>query len=276
MLTLISPAKINLFLRIIRRRPDNYHDLASLFQAISLHDTITFQLAETDLLKCSASNVPTDHSNLIWKAINLYRKKSGRHINLQINLQKQIPTEAGLGGGSSNAATALWAINTLIGSPYPESTLIEWAGEIGSDVAFFFSSGSAYCTGRGEIVTPLPPLPMQDLQIAKPHYGLSTPKVYGNLNLSKTPQRDPRKALESFTNERPEYFNDLEETALCLQPELKLLKSELQQDGFQTVLLSGSGTAFACFGKGMINRPELFHCHARYINRTPGVWYEVN
>src|ERR1700733_15970617 len=113
MLTLLSPAKLNLFLRIVRRRPDGYHDLASLFQTVSLADTLHFSLSERDQLTCTDPALLTDHTNLVLKAVDLFRKKTGLSFGLKIHLEKHIPYQSGLGGGSSNAATTLWALNQL-------------------------------------------------------------------------------------------------------------------------------------------------------------------
>lgn len=157
MLTLISPAKVNLFLRVLGKRPDGYHELASLFQAIDLADTLHFTLSKHDHLTCTDPAIPLDNTNLIWKTVHLFRRKTNHQFPIHIHLEKNIPIQAGLGGGSSNAATTLWALNELLNTHIPSETLTAWAGEIGSDVPFFLSTGTAYCTGRGEIVKSLPP-----------------------------------------------------------------------------------------------------------------------
>ncbi|MQM13734.1 hypothetical protein Taro_046660 [Colocasia esculenta] len=152
-LTLFSPCKVNVFLRITGKREDGFHDLASLFHVISLGDTIKFSLSPTrrkDHLSSNVPGVPVDDRNLIIKALNLYRRKTGSDNFFWIHLDKRVPTGAGLGGGSSNAATALWAANQFNGCLATEKELQEWSGEIGSDIPFFFSHGAAYCTGRGE------------------------------------------------------------------------------------------------------------------------------
>ncbi|KAI3704241.1 hypothetical protein L1987_74457 [Smallanthus sonchifolius] len=156
-LTLFSPCKINVFLRITSKRPDGFHDLASLFHVISLGDKIKFSLSpskSTDRLSTNVPGIPLDERNLIIKALNLYRKKTGSDKFFWIHVDKRVPTGAGLGGGSSNAATALWAANQFSGCMATEKELQEWSGEIGSDVPFFFSNGAAYCTGRGEVSLP--------------------------------------------------------------------------------------------------------------------------
>lgn len=116
-LSVFSPSKINLFLRIIRRRPDGYHDLASLFHVIDLGDSMTFTPIDNDQdnLICNIPDIPTDDSNLVIRALNLYRSKTGVQQFFEVNLEKMVPHGAGLGGGSANAATALWAANEICG-----------------------------------------------------------------------------------------------------------------------------------------------------------------
>ena len=151
-LALFSPAKINIFLRIVRRREDGFHDLASLFHVIDLGDDMTFSLlppgTAIDQLTCNVADVPTDASNLVIKALNLFRTKTGATEHFSVDLFKRVPHGAGMGGGSGNAATTLWAANEMCGRPATAAQLLEWSGEIGSDISVFFSSGAAYCTGR--------------------------------------------------------------------------------------------------------------------------------
>lgn len=269
-----SPAKVNLFLRIIRRRPDGYHELASLFQAVSLFDTLDFALDTRDCLTCSDPTLPTDSSNLVLKAANLFRRKTSLNFGLRVHLDKNIPHQAGLGGGSGNAATTLWALNQLHNCPATPDTLQQWAGEIGSDVAFFLSSGTAYCTGRGEIVQSLPSLQRQTLWIVKPPQGTSTPAVYGKVNAAQLPQRDPELALKQFLAGSPCYFNDLEEAAMSVTPELKTVHTHLISQGYSDVLLSGSGSSFFLAGEGQ--RPDIPGCQiylAEFANRLNDNWY---
>ena len=274
-LTLYSPAKINLFLRVVRRRQDGYHDLASLFQTIDLYDTLHFTPSEYDNLTCTDPTLRTDHTNLISKAIALFRHKTAFNTPLSIHLEKVIPQQAGLGGGSSNAATTLWALNQLHGSPATMDELARWGAELGSDVAFFFSQGTAYCTGRGEILRPLQPLWNQTLTIVKPQEGLSTPLVFKNLKINELIPRDPEKILEGFLAGSPTYFNDLEEPAFSLLPSLADLKQQLQNSGYTTVLMSGSGSSFFCLGNGS---PPIScaHYHAKFINRSINSWFNTH
>lgn len=235
-LTLLSPAKVNLFLRILGKRRDGYHALASLFHTIDLADTLTLSLSKEDALACTDSSIGPN--NLVWKAVDLFRRKTGLHFNVSIYLEKKIPIQAGLGGGSSNAAATLKGLNQLLGFPATREELQEWSAEIGSDVPFFFSqTGTAYCTGRGEIVHDVPRI-CTTFEVFKPEEGLSTPEVYKALDLSTCSKEDPETLLEEFLNGKPRYLNDLESPAFKLMPSLAVLKKKL------TGTMSGSGTAF--------------------------------
>lgn len=266
MLKLFSPAKINLFLKVVSKRPDGYHNLSSLFQTISLGDTLSFDIHSQDLLISSDVNLPTDSSNLILKATELFRKKTGSTQHYKIHLNKKIPTQAGLGGGSSNAATTLWACNQLTDAKIPLEELVKWASEIGSDVPFFFSQGRAHCTGRGEIIEQLPLCDSKPFWIVKPSCGLSTPEVYRHLKLSSQSER----LLDG-------YYNDLEQPAFDLNPDLRRLKNELLQRGFETVLMSGSGSSFFCMGHvDPPQDPQLSIFPVQFINRGVNQWYDIN
>ncbi|XP_042489795.1 4-diphosphocytidyl-2-C-methyl-D-erythritol kinase, chloroplastic/chromoplastic isoform X2 [Macadamia integrifolia] len=249
-LTLFSPCKINVFLRTTRKREDGYHDLASLFHVISLGDRIKFSLSpakEKDRLSTNVSGVPLDDRNLIIKALNLYRKKTGSDNFFWIHLDKRVPTGAGLGGGSSNAATALWAANQFSGCVATEKKLQEWSSEIGSDVPFFFSRGAAYCTGRGEVVQDFPPLIPLDkpMVLIKPQQACSTAEVYKHLRMDQTSKVDPLVLLEKISEKgisQDVCINDLELPAFEVLPSLKKLK--------QRVLAASCGQYDAVFMSG--------------------------
>uniref|UniRef100_A0A0E0E3X6 4-(cytidine 5'-diphospho)-2-C-methyl-D-erythritol kinase n=1 Tax=Oryza meridionalis TaxID=40149 RepID=A0A0E0E3X6_9ORYZ len=250
-LNLFSPCKINVFLRITGKRPDGFHDLASLFHII--------------------------------KALNLYRKKTGTDNFFWIHLDKKVPTGAGLGGGSSNAATALWAANQFSGCIASEKELQEWSGEIGSDIPFFFSQGAAYCTGRGEIVedirNPLPAnLPMV---LVKPPEACSTAEVY------KTSQTDPLVLLKEITENgisQDVCVNDLEPPAFEVLPSLKRLKKRIiaaNRGDYDAVFMSGSGSTIV--GIGSPDPPafvyddddykDTFVSEACFLTRNENEWY---
>ena len=295
-LTLHSPCKINLFLRIIRKREDGFHELASLFQAVGFGDTLHLSLTEKDKdadgFTCNMEGVPTDQSNLVLRALELMRQKTNKKdVYFNADLVKTVPAQAGLGGGSANAATAMWGANELMGRPATLDQLIEWSGELGSDITFFLSRGTAYCTGRGEVMTPIdPPLPSgAKLSIVKPDLGLSTPKVFGALDYDGLSTEDPEKLRDTFLKEGvvdinyKYYINDLEQPAFDCLPELKKLKDELLEvKGFDHVMMSGSGTSIFCIGepvdqdafmKEFDSRDGVSVFNSEFINREEGCWF---
>lgn len=256
---LFSPAKLNLFFRVLRKREDGYHDISSLFQAISLGDTLSLSIDTQDSFTCSNPELPLDSSNLVIKALHLFRKKTSIPFSVRIHLDKQIPMEAGLGGGSSNAATTLWGLNKLLGNPATEKELAVWGSELGSDVPFFFSTGTAFCQGRGEIVESTTLIEPFSAYLAKPHFGLSTPKVYGAIHYSELSSTDDL------------YKNDLEKPAFRLKPELAQFKQSLLRMGFSHVCMTGSGTCFFCLGTPSASIFPLIKTFG--ISRSLNSWY---
>ncbi|CAA6662189.1 unnamed protein product [Spirodela intermedia] len=282
-LTLFSPCKDN------RKKRRWYHDLASLFHVISLGDTLKFSLSPTkrkDHLSTNVPGVPIDERNLIIKALNLYRKKTGSDNFFWIHLDKKVPTGAGLGGGSSNAATALWAANQFSGCLATEQELQEWSGEIGSDVPFFFSHGAAYCTGRGEVVGDIPsPLPLDlPMVLIKPKEACPTAE---RLRLEQTSRVDPSSLLARISTQgisQDACVNDLEAPAFEVLPSLKRLKQRILAAGrgeYDAVFMSGSGSTLV--GIGSPDPPQfiyddedykdVFIAEARFLTRASGDWY---
>lgn len=286
-----SPAKINLFLRVVRRREDGFHDLASLFHVIDLGDDMDIELlpssATEDELSCNWADVPLDASNLVIKAANLFRTKTGRNDHFRVHLEKRVPHGAGMGGGSGNAATMLWAANTLTGEPASNQDLLEWSGDIGSDISVFFSEGVAYCTGRGEIVENVdPPIPLDTpILLVKPPVGLSTPQIFKALDLDRRSTADANDIMDELWigrwRDTSNYVNDLEQPAFDCLPELKALKDRLRDEGdFDAVFMTGSGSTIVGIGSDVApaflrEEPQYFVAPARLITRSgPGTWYE--
>lgn len=276
MITLISPAKINLFLQILHRRDDGFHQLATLMQTVDLFDILHFSLANQDELTCDDRSLPTDTNNLVLKAASLYRRLSGIPLYVKVKLEKKIPYEAGLGGGSSNAATTLWAMNQLAGQPLTNDQLMVGSAQIGSDIPFFFSQGTAYCSGRGEVVQSFKSKSYGPVTIVKPPEGLSTQAIYKSLNLDQLIKRDTDLVLEAFQEAKPVFFNDLEKPAFACLPKLAQLKEELEETGFETVLMSGSGSAFFCLGEKHKSLPDnVYSVSTRFLNRQANSWYTL-
>ena len=270
-----SPAKINLFFRVLRKRSDGYHEIASLFQAIDLFDLIFISKDVEDSLTCSDPSLLCGHDNLVVKALHVFRKYFPFSHGVKIHLEKKIPMQSGLGGGSGNAATTLWALNELTGRRAKLHELITMGEKIGSDVPFFFSQGTAYCTGRGEHLESFDlPHPLEGW-IAKPSFGLSTPCVYRETRVEELSLQDPRDSLREY----PRFYNDLESAAIRLEPRLQDFRSKLKQMGFETVTMTGSGTAFFCTG-GCSNissqiESDLPLIPFRSIQRSDASWYEM-
>jgi 4-diphosphocytidyl-2-C-methyl-D-erythritol kinase len=307
-LTLFSPCKINLFLRILDKRPDGYHNLASLFQAVGFGDTLELSLLSNDdsnntpptqdTFTCNMPGVPVDSSNLVLRALQLIRDKTNHSTTFfQANLWKQVPAQAGLGGGSANAATALWAANQLLGQPASLPELVEWSGALGSDITFFLSQGTAYCTGRGEVITAMDDPPLKagtPVCLVKPNVGLSTPAVFQALDYNELSDLDPNETLlpafmqhaDDLSQVPSDYLvNDLELPAFRVVPALHELKTALLQHGFPHVLMSGSGTSIFCLGEPRDEvkfRQEFLEdrkddvqvFRSEFIHRQPGEWYQ--
>src|SRR2546423_12641337 len=172
-LTLRAPAKVNLFLEVTARRPDGYHELRTLLVAVSLFDVLAFAHSPTVRLSCTDPTLGTGPENLVVRAADLLRRHTGTKAGADIALTKRIPVQAGLGGGSSDAATALVGLNRLWKLGLGRDDLIGLAAEVGSDVAFFLRPPACWCTGRGEDVTPWPMGGRLHLVLACPPFGLS-------------------------------------------------------------------------------------------------------
>lgn len=270
-----SPAKINIFLKVLSKRPDGYHELSTLMQAIDLCDILDIHFTTgDDLLTCTDPTIPTDQHNLCNKALNLFRKKTGEDFKVHIHLNKRIPVQAGLGGGSSNAATVLWALNELSGLDVPLEDLIEWSGEIGSDITFFLSEGTAFCTGRGEKIEKIDPIMQKEpMWILKPQDGLSTPEVFRNFDIKSIAPDDSATLLTQYRKGSPVYMNDLQVAAFKALPFLQQIKNELHQSGYKNVTMTGSGSAIFCFGDTPPIIPNVKCFRTQFLNRSVDSWY---
>jgi 4-diphosphocytidyl-2-C-methyl-D-erythritol kinase len=182
-LTVRAHAKINLSLRVGPRRPDGFHELRTVYQTLALHDVLVVARRPGPFaLTCSAAGVPTDSSNLVFKAARAVWRRLGRRgdpKDVSIALRKRIPIQAGLGGGSADAAAALVALNHAWAAKLPMEALNDLAAALGSDVPFFLVGGTALGLGRGEVVQPLPDAPTRPVVLVRPEAGVSTAEAYG-------------------------------------------------------------------------------------------------
>ncbi|MBT6717810.1 MAG: 4-(cytidine 5'-diphospho)-2-C-methyl-D-erythritol kinase [Nitrospina sp.] len=256
-----TPAKINLGLQINKKRKDGFHELETLFQMVAWFDDIELEEAQEKVeLFCDTPGIPNDKTNLVVKAARLLQNRfPGKCGGVKIKLKKNIPSGAGLGGGSGNAAGVLLALNHLWNLKIPRKELISMASELGSDVPFFLMSPCAIGTGKGEILQPIEnPINFYILMIY-PGFPIATPWVYGNLKLKLTKAENNISILTNFLM-RSEFaqlgaalYNDLEPVVFKRYPEVLEIKNELLNSGAAGALLSGSGSTVF----GIFDNPEI-------------------
>jgi 4-diphosphocytidyl-2-C-methyl-D-erythritol kinase len=221
-----SYAKINWSLRITGKRADGFHDLETVFQTISLHDELTFRPAEGLSLTCDDPSIPTDDRNLVLRAARLVGA-----TDMAIDLRKRIPAGGGLGGGSSNAATTLLALGA------DRNDLRELALSLGSDVPFFLVGGTAYATGRGEVLTPMPDRSGIPLLLVLPEERVLTKDAFARVE-----RYSPPLGLEAYTTGFDAFTNDFEEPVFAMLPRLRTFKQRLYDAGAKWASMTGSGS----------------------------------
>ena len=256
--TIRAHAKINLDLRVLGTRADGFHELRTVFQALALHDVIRCVPRPGPFaIECSTAGIPLDGTNLIWRAAQtLWRslRRSGPVRDVVVQLDKHIPQQAGLGGGSANAAGTLMALAELWRVGVRPSQLTDVAARIGSDVPFFLAGGTALGLGRGEEVYPLADLPRHWIVLLIPGFGVSTSEAYGwydaERELSRAP-REPQHVPGPWPSRAAQMINDLEAPIARHHPEIDQMKAALKRAGALAAAMSGSGsTVFGLFQKG--------------------------
>ena len=252
-----SYAKINLTLDVLGKRPDGYHELATVMQTVDLYDTLCFVATDEDQvsISCNQPELCNDE-NLVVRAAQAIRKRLGLTQGVLIELHKRIPVAAGLGGGSGNAATVLQALQQWWQLPLDAQELWSMAAELGSDVPFFLKGGLALCEGRGEKITPLElhwPLDMRWLLLIKPAIAVSTATVFRNLTANDystgAESKAVQAALQSKERLRPtDFHNSLERGVVEQYSEVAQARKAVLDAGAEYVHLSGSGpTLFTTF-----------------------------
>ena len=244
-LSVRAHAKINLSLRVGPRRLDGFHELRTVYQTLALHDVL--QIARrrgTFALTCSSPDVPTDSSNLVFKAAQAVWRSLARRgdpMDVSISLRKRIPMQAGLGGGSSDAAAALVALNRVWSAKLQAEDLIELAAALGSDVPFFLLGGTALGLGRGEVVQPLPDAPPHPIVLVRPDAGVSTAEAYGWLDAD--PGGAAIAAASSAVPWPGAIVNDLEPPVVRRRPAIGEARQALIAAGALAAGMTGSGSA---------------------------------
>jgi 4-diphosphocytidyl-2-C-methyl-D-erythritol kinase len=259
MLTRKSPCKVNLLLNILGKRADGFHELETVMQPINLCDELSFERAAGGItLTCSEPSLPTDSTNLVYRAAAKFLERAGIRDGVRVHLEKKIPMAAGLGGGSGNAATTLLALNEMFGAPLASEALHDIAASLGSDIPFFLQSKPALATGRGEKIQPLDnfaALEGRAFLLVHPGFGIATAWAYKELSrfpsaLNGEPGRAAKLiALLNDGDTRKagcEFYNSLEAPALEKYPWLPVLQDFLRENGALATMMSGSGsTTFA-------------------------------
>jgi 4-diphosphocytidyl-2C-methyl-D-erythritol kinase len=248
-----APAKINLALQILRKRQDGYHEVDMILQSVSLKDCLEIEKIPVGIeLTCNVKDLPTDSRNLVWQAADLLKKKYSVSDGARIHLEKVIPAEAGLAGGSADCAATLRGLNRVWGLNLSTSKLQELGAELGSDVPFCILGGTARGQGRGERLTMLSDVPHFHVLLVKPAVGVSTRQAYGGFRedgicrtfgvpeMVKAIERRDREAIQGKLN------NDFENWILKEKPIIAEIMQALREVGAKGVGMSGSGpTVFA-------------------------------
>lgn len=244
---IFTPAKINLTLDVTGRLEDGYHTLESVFQSVSIYDELDIALASNGISVSCGRGIPGGQRNICWKAAKLMLDKTGADCGVRINIKKQIPAQAGLGGGSSDAAAVLGAMNLLLGAQLSDDALRAAGKTLGADVPFFIGSGAAYVSGIGDIITPIHQMPAVHIVIAKPYAGMPTPLAYKRIDvLEDIPHGNINTVLSGLKS-----GNLKEAVAGCINsfeavtniPEVFNIKRIMRETGAFLSLMSGSGTA---------------------------------
>jgi len=257
-ITVCAPAKLNLTLDILGLREDGYHDLKMLMQAVSLCDALTIaaDTGEAWTLSCTApggerlADVPCDERNLAWRAAECFFRHTGIADNgLAIHISKRIPSQAGLAGGSADAAAVLRGLNALYGFPLTASALCALGARCGSDVPFCVLGGTAMVQGRGELLTAVPMQTVQHYVICKPAFGISTPRLYAlSDQYPATVHPQPEALITRLRLDAPKeaggfLYNVLEAVAVREYPQLRSIRQDLLEAGACGARMTGSGSA---------------------------------
>lgn len=249
-------AKINLFLDVTGRREDGYHDILSVMQSVSLSDTVSLELTEGEFsVSCNASGVPTDAKNIAVRAAMKFFEHTGASAGAKINIEKRIPMEAGLAGGSTDGAAVIQILNELTGANLPDSDLIKIASKVGADVPFCLFGGTRITRGIGDILEKCRSCPKLHVVVAIDGEGVSTPWAYGELDRMFDKFKAPTDIKNSEKYQRlisalksadkravtGNIFNIFEAAVPQVRPMVNILKEKMLQNGAVNAMMSGSG-----------------------------------
>jgi len=263
-ITIAAPAKINLYLDVISKREDGYHDIESIMHTVSLSDQITLELTDGSIeITSNFPHVPTDEKNIAYKVAKAYFEHIKKSMGVKIHIEKHIPVSSGLAGGSTDAAATLKGINILMGEPLNLNELIELGAKYGADIPFCITGGCVKCEGLGEKMTSLPTLRGQKVLIVRGGEGVSTPKAYGLIDEMYGDRVNSRhgnfnNAIEAIQKENvsaviSSAYNIFEDVILPIHSVAKQIKDVLLENGASLSMMSGSGPAVFGFFKDNIS-----------------------
>ncbi len=248
MLYVKAPAKINLTLDVLYKRPDNFHEVEMVMTTVDLADRISLESREDGVIQIISTDnfVPNDHRNFAYQAARLIKDTYGIKQGVSITIEKEIPIAAGLAGGSSDAAATLKGLNELWNLGLSIDELAELGAKIGSDVSFCVYGGTALATGRGEKIKEIPAPPNCWVVLAKPKIGVSTAEVYGGLKVEGLEHPNTKQMVQAIETKDYELLcsslgNVLETVTFKLHPEVIMLKEQMKRFGADATLMSGSG-----------------------------------
>ena len=282
MLYVKAPAKINLTLDVLYKRPDNYHEVEMIMTTVDLADRIGLESREDGLIKIVSTDnfVPDDNRNFAYQAAELLKNTYGIEEGVTISIEKQIPIAAGLAGGSSDAAATLRGLNELWNLNLTLDELAEHGSKIGSDVSFCVYGGTALATGRGEKIEHIPAPPNCWVVLAKPKIGVSTADVYGGLKIDGLQHPNTAQMIEAIKTDDYELMcqslgNVLETVTFNLHPEVVTIKEQMQRFGADAVLMSGSGPTVFGLVESEIRVGRIYNglrgfCEEVYVVRMLG------
>lgn len=272
-ITVFAPAKVNVILRILDRRPDGFHNLWSVMQAVVLDDEVQIRLRadRQDIqLRCDATDLAADQSNLVYRAAAAVLARAQQSVGLDIELRKRIPMGAGLGGGSSDAAATIIGLNCLLQLKWSPAQMAEVGQSLGSDVPFFLFSPAACVTGRGEAVRPVVIEGARWVVLVNPGFGVDTKWAYQELAATRTSVRPLSQAQQALDRQSRMGWvqliaaaeNDFEAPVFAAHGKLREIKQSLQDHGAEIALLSGSGaTVFGVF----TDEARARHAQAQFV-----------
>lgn len=275
-ITVFAPAKINVVLRILDRRPDGFHNLWSIMQTVALEDEVSIKICadrQEIQLRCDAAQLAADQSNLVYRAATEVLVRARKPIGLDIELRKRIPMGAGLGGGSSDAAATIIGLNHLLRLEWSPTQMADAGQSLGSDVPFFLFAPSAFVAGRGETVRPVVVEGRRWVVLVNPGFGVNTKWAYQELAatrpavtpLSPVQQNLDRQSHVSWAQLIAAAENDFEAPVFAAHEKLREIKRSLQNYGAEIALLSGSGaTVFGVFA----NEARARQAQAQFANEN--------